>query len=123
MSAPASSQLATFTTSVNFVLGAGVLGLPYAMSRAGVLASALALGLVAVISFMTCSWLLEVLDRANAMQNELARCVVRRTVQHANGDLSVLPLATLRDMVYWRCKLPSWRRAHASREKAAKTTN
>ena len=60
------SPLTIFTTAVNFALGAGVLGLPYAMASAGIVASVLSLVIVAAISFLTCSWLLEVGDRANA---------------------------------------------------------
>ena len=33
-------------------------------------------------------------DRANALQNELARSQKQRTVKHANGDVSVLPPAS-----------------------------
>ena len=49
------TPLATYTTAVNFVLGAGVLGLPYAFAKAGILASASALLLCAFISILTCS--------------------------------------------------------------------
>ena len=87
------SPLTIFTTAVNFALGAGVLGLPYAMASAGIVASVLSLVTVALISFLTCSWLLEVGDRANALQNELARLQKYRTVRHANGEVSVLPPA------------------------------
>ena len=88
------TPLATYTTAVNFVLGAGVLGLPYAFAKAGILASASALLLCAFISILTCSWLLEVGDRANAVQNELSRLQGRRTVRHADGGQSVLPPAS-----------------------------
>ena len=93
MEAPLASPLTIFTTAVNFTLGAGVLGLPYAMASAGILASVVSLVIVALLSFLTCSWLLEVGDRANALQNELARAQKFRTVQHANGEVSVLPPA------------------------------
>uniref|UniRef100_A0A7S0P156 Amino acid transporter transmembrane domain-containing protein n=1 Tax=Calcidiscus leptoporus TaxID=127549 RepID=A0A7S0P156_9EUKA len=62
----------TFTTAVNFVLGAGVLGLPFAVASAGIVASSASLVVVATLSMLTCSWLLEVGDRANALQNELS---------------------------------------------------
>ena len=84
------SPLAVFTTAVNFVLGAGVLGLPYAMASAGLVASALSLVAVAFFSILTCSWLLEVGDRANALQNEMAHT---KRVAHADGGTSVLPPA------------------------------
>ena len=42
------TPLATYTTAVNFVLGAGVLGLPYAFAKAGILASASALPLASM---------------------------------------------------------------------------
>ena len=85
-----SSPLTVFTTAVNFVLGAGVLGLPYAMASAGLLASVLSLVVVAFFSILTCSWLLEVGDRANALQNEMAQT---KRVAHADGGTSVLPPA------------------------------
>lgn len=93
MDAPLASPLTIFTMAVNFTLGAGVLGLPYAMASAGIVASVLSLLVVALLSLLTCSWLLEVGDRANALQNELARSQKYRTVQHANGAVSVLPPA------------------------------
>ena len=46
------SPLTIFTTAVNFALGAGVLGLPYAMASAGIVASVLSLVTVALISFL-----------------------------------------------------------------------
>ena len=89
------TPLATYTTTVeDFVLGTGVLGLPYAAAKAGILASASALLLCAFISILTCSWLLEVGDRANAVQNELSRLQGQRTVRHADGGQSVLPPAS-----------------------------
>ena len=127
---PSASPIVLFTTSINFVLGAGVrvcpfctlrlagpltitqtlersrsislppslflslslslsralfltcplalspclqvLGIPYAVASAGILSSAAALLLVCGLSMLTSSWLLEVGDRANALQNELA---------------------------------------------------
>ena len=87
------SPLTLYTLAVNFCLGAGVLGLPYAVATAGILCSVLSLAVVGGLSLLTCSWLLEVGDRANALQNELARLQKYRTVRHANGEVSVLPPA------------------------------
>ena len=89
------SPAAVFTTSVNFVLGAGVLGLPYAMASAGIILSAVSLVVVAMMSILTCSWLLEVGDRANALQNEMAQT---KHVAHADGGVSVLPPAA----AFWK---------------------
>ena len=100
--APPASPLTQFFTAVNFVLGAGVLGLPYAVSSAGIFASMLALVLMASLSMLTCSWLLEVGDRANAIQNELSRggdgagggdkaASNTTTVHHEDGAISHLP--------------------------------
>ena len=88
------SPATIFTMVVNFVLGAGVLGLPYAIATAGIIASAVSLVVVGLLSFLTSSWLLEVGDRANALQNELSRSQQYRTVQHENGEVSVLPPAS-----------------------------
>ena len=87
------SPLRIFTTSVNFVLGAGVLGVPHAIASAGLLLSAAALLLVGGLSMLTSSWLLEVSDRANALQNELASSAEGKAVQHADGGSSTLPPA------------------------------
>ena len=84
------SPLTVFTMAINFTLGAGVLGIPYSIAHAGLLASALTLVAVAAISLLTSSWLLEVCDRANAVQNELSR---RTIVTHADGTESMLPFA------------------------------
>ena len=90
-----SSPLTIFTMAVNFTLGAGVLGLPFAMAKAGILASALSLVIVACVSMLTSSWLLEVCDRANAVQNELALLSKGRPlVQHADGTTSLLAPAS-----------------------------
>ena len=95
---PLVGSFATFTTAVNFVLGAGVLGLPFAVATAGILASAFSLLLVSFVSSLTCSWLLEVADRANAVQNSLAAPDDddnnEAIVWHANGGVSVLPPAS-----------------------------
>lgn len=87
------SPLTTFTTAVNFVLGAGVLGLPFAVMQAGMAASVATLIIVGCVSVLTSSWLLEVGDRANAVQNELSAMpsAERIVVQHAHGGASVLP--------------------------------
>lgn len=91
-----SSPLTIYLTSTNFVLGAGILGIPYAVVSAGMLASVASLIAVAFLSLLTCSWLLEVGDRANALQNELSRQEAdsddeASQVQHADGGTSQLP--------------------------------
>ena len=68
--------------------------MPFAIASAGLLASAVSLILVALLSFLTCSWLLEVGDRANALQNELSRANgAPIEVEHADGGISLLPPA------------------------------
>ena len=88
---PQLSPIAIYTTSVNFILGAGVLGIPYAVVQAGLLSSLFALLLCCGLSMLTCSWLIEVSDRANALQNELSsRLQQPRPVVHADGGVSYL---------------------------------
>ena len=85
------SPTGIFYLAVNFILGAGVLGLPHAVAAAGIAASALSLVVVAALSLLTCSWLLEAGDRANAVQNHVSSKVVRPltphevVVRHADG--------------------------------------
>ena len=52
--APQVSPLGTFTTAVNFVLGAGVLGLPFAVASAGLCASVVSLIIVTCIASQRC---------------------------------------------------------------------
>ena len=88
------SPLTLYTLAVNFCLGAGVLGLPYAVATAGILCSVLSLAVVGGLSLLTCSWLLEVGDRANALQNEVFEATRHGiSVAHADGTFSLLPPA------------------------------
>ena len=87
---PLASPLRIFTMAINFILGAGILGLPYAVMSAGLLASMLSLLMIGGVSMLTSSWLLEVSDRANAVQNELSAKSAGRAVLHESGDISVL---------------------------------
>ena len=85
---PLISTVDVFIMAVNFVLGTGVLGIPYAMAHAGLLAGTASLVMVAMLSFLTCSWILEVSDRANALQNELKRTPLLHPVQRVSSPVS-----------------------------------
>lgn len=51
---------------VNFCLGTGFLGVPYAFFYSGTLVSVLTLGLIATISWTNANFLFEVMARAQA---------------------------------------------------------
>ena len=53
-----------FFFMVNFVLGTGFLGIPFAFFHAGALAGALTLLAVAFVSWIAAIWVLEVMARA-----------------------------------------------------------
>lgn len=89
------STLSTLSRYGGHIVGVGILGVPFAVSQAGVVASALCIIAICSLSLLTCWWLLEVGDRANAIQNELARSFETRpscevVVQHSDGHRSRL---------------------------------
>eukprot|EP00002_Diphylleia_rotans_P026487 TRINITY_DN5285_c0_g1_i4.p1 TRINITY_DN5285_c0_g1~~TRINITY_DN5285_c0_g1_i4.p1 ORF type:complete len:524 (-),score=106.47 TRINITY_DN5285_c0_g1_i4:167-1738(-) len=55
--------IVSFVFTVNFLVGAGVLGLPYAFAKAGILASALFLFFIMILGCITMSWMVEVQGR------------------------------------------------------------
>jgi amino acid permease len=89
------STLATLSRYGGHIVGVGILGVPFAVSQAGIVASAVCIITFCSLSLLTCLWLLEVGDRANAIQNELTRSFGTRpsfevVVQHAGGHRSRL---------------------------------
>jgi len=54
--------------AVNYIFGAGVLGIPYAVAHGGILASSLTLILSSIIGLMSMNWVLECQERANVMK-------------------------------------------------------
>eukprot|EP01100_Stratorugosa_tubuloviscum_P000166 TRINITY_DN1036_c0_g1_i7.p1 TRINITY_DN1036_c0_g1~~TRINITY_DN1036_c0_g1_i7.p1 ORF type:complete len:531 (-),score=214.01 TRINITY_DN1036_c0_g1_i7:54-1610(-) len=59
-----SLTLVAFT--LNFIVGSGILGLPYAFIESGLILSILLLALSAFISFVTINWVIEISSRAQA---------------------------------------------------------
>jgi len=59
-------KAAVFAFTINYIFGAGVLGIPYAISHGGILVSVLTLIISSLFSLMAMLWLLETLERANA---------------------------------------------------------
>ena len=56
---------------INFIFGAGVLGIPYAVAHAGVLASVVTMLFFAFLSALSMVWLTEACARAEAMQSAI----------------------------------------------------
>lgn len=54
----------TYCFTVNYILGVGVLGIPWAFNEAGYILSPIVLGLVSLISYITANYFLETLARA-----------------------------------------------------------
>ena len=65
-----SSATVVYARALNFILGAGVLGVPYCFATAGIAAASAMLIAASLLSFITVSWLLETCDRADAFINE-----------------------------------------------------
>uniref|UniRef100_A0A7S4FB15 Amino acid transporter transmembrane domain-containing protein n=1 Tax=Chrysotila carterae TaxID=13221 RepID=A0A7S4FB15_CHRCT len=63
------SPLVVYARAVNWILGAGVLGVPFAFASVGILSASVSLIIVSVLSFLTCLWMLEVDEHANALQH------------------------------------------------------
>jgi hypothetical protein len=89
------STLSTLSRYGGHIVGVGILGVPFAVSQAGVVASALCILAFCSLSLLTCWWLLEVGDRANAIQNELTRSFGQKpscqaVVHHSDGYRSRL---------------------------------
>lgn len=49
---------------INYIIGTGFLGIPYAFYHAGMLASIVTLFVVSFLAWNTASWLIEVMSRA-----------------------------------------------------------
>lgn len=58
------SPLVAYAFTVNYILGVGSLGIPYAFYRAGLVMSNLMIVLVTLISYMTVMWVSETVARA-----------------------------------------------------------
>ena len=61
------SRFALFCITLNYILGVGTLGIPYAFSKAGIVLSVLMFLLVSIISAVTVVWVAEAGVRANRM--------------------------------------------------------
>eukprot|EP00164_Ancoracysta_twista_P005366 GFYU01007339.1.p1 GENE.GFYU01007339.1~~GFYU01007339.1.p1 ORF type:complete len:509 (-),score=132.53 GFYU01007339.1:252-1778(-) len=66
-----------YAFTLNFVIGAGVLGIPFAFAKAGVVLAGLFLVIITIVMGITMSWLIEVNGRAEAI-----------TALEKNGGLS-----------------------------------
>ncbi|CAB4030161.1 transmembrane 104-like, partial [Paramuricea clavata] len=66
------TSLAGFVYIFNLIVGAGALALPRAFSEAGLLLSAVIVVILAFLSFMTCSFMVESMAIANAILRQKA---------------------------------------------------
>ena len=78
-----------FFLLVNFIVGTGFLGIPFAFYHTGLLAAALTLMVTVFITWNSCIWVLEVMARAQVTNYFLSRysiytymyvCVIKLTV-------------------------------------------
>lgn len=65
---PDRSAFVAFAFTINFIVGAGVLGLPYAFSKAGFLLGVCFLAIVSAIAVVTMNFLVEAVARGQAWQ-------------------------------------------------------
>jgi amino acid permease len=56
-----------FCFTINFIVGVGILGIPYAMVQAGFVYSIILLAVVCLVGWMTSWWILEALSRTHAI--------------------------------------------------------
>ena len=67
--ARSSSNTASLAYTLNFIFGAGVLGIPYAVAHAGIVASSFTMLFFAWLSAVSMVWLTEVCGRGEAVQS------------------------------------------------------
>eukprot|EP00965_Chrysotila_dentata_P117875 3895564-Pleurochrysis_carterae.AAC.1 len=96
------SPLVVYARAVNWILGAGVLGVPFAFASVGILSASVSLIIVSVLSFLTCLWMLEVcsigfvhhmcqlimtkpLPRRNVVAPRTCVAIVNIVDEHANA--------------------------------------
>ncbi len=63
---PSYGSFVAYCFSLNYILGVGILSIPWGFVRAGLMLSPLVLVLVSIISFVTANWVLEAMARAQA---------------------------------------------------------
>lgn len=93
------SPLVAYAFTVNYILGVGSLGIPYAFYRAGLLMSNLMIVLVTLISYMTVMWVSESVARAREAFvvkyiNETSRLFVDDDALMLKDDFDKFPEVT-----------------------------
>ncbi len=63
---PSYGSFVAYCFSLNYILGVGILSIPWGFVRAGLVLSPLVLVLVSIISYVTANWVLEAMARAQA---------------------------------------------------------
>lgn len=89
--APQYSPLVAYAFTVNYILGVGSLGVPYAFFRAGLLLSNLMIALVTLVSYMTVMWVSESVARARAAFVAARRATEVSALLYADKQTVVVP--------------------------------
>jgi Transmembrane amino acid transporter protein len=83
-------SFAAYCFSVNYVLGVGVLGIPWGFVQGGWLLSTIVLALVSLLALVCVHWLPEVMARAEGIRNERALMLVGPNLHsHNHGSSDV----------------------------------
>ena len=82
---------AAYAFTINYILGVGSLGIPYAMVQAGLLLGPLLLTVVTCISFITVLWVAESVARAEKLATLPCECGHRRWMCLNDHSIGVVP--------------------------------
>ncbi|XP_028395214.1 transmembrane protein 104-like isoform X2 [Dendronephthya gigantea] len=104
------NSLAGFVYIFNLIVGAGALALPKAFSEAGLLLSAIIIVILAFLSFMTCSFMVEAMAIANAVLQQKEKAKIEnheietlqdesRTLLSNNAEINGQPSFEIRKKV------------------------
>eukprot|EP01028_Stygiella_incarcerata_P011832 TRINITY_DN691_c0_g6_i1.p1 TRINITY_DN691_c0_g6~~TRINITY_DN691_c0_g6_i1.p1 ORF type:complete len:505 (-),score=101.29 TRINITY_DN691_c0_g6_i1:207-1721(-) len=89
--------------AINYVLGVGVLSIPYAFFITGILFGSLLLTFVSLLSALTCTWVLEAMSRAEAIKSADPTCRVKTERKFELNMLSELFMGKWAAKVYLLC--------------------
>jgi hypothetical protein len=85
---------AAYMTTLNYVLGVGVLGIPYAFASSGVLLSTIVVLLMGVASFLTVAWTVEAASLAQLCGHSSSLSRGPDGVKGGNNDCNVAWMET-----------------------------
>lgn len=89
--------ISSYAITLNFILGVGILGIPYSFYRSGIVLGIITLAIVSVFAFVTAMWLPDVVLRASLLKlhstsprSDSDLPLQPSSVQHAQWSTSVL---------------------------------